>query len=374
MEKPHRDLAKLERSGSSARLLSLFGVHKRYGGDPLYRAEPFFRDPVLNRAIILKHRLRRDEMDLFPDGRLTTTKIILPIDGRDLRLGGRSVLVGQAGYDGIMESVFGARWAADDGDRHLLELIDSTLSVDPFLLREHLRRNGRYPARFYFDLSLGDHLRMQRFVERDIREVAQGRARRLAAGGHQGDDPAAEARLVKRLLSGEGDSAGEPLRRTLKLDEMDFAEAIFAWKGFLYYKWTLLDALPRARGVAKAIAGIRPLSADAELVRHVEPMRRAVARTILVTCEGAKRALNAYDEAFASLVNGQPEPFRDFLRGAHERFTDLGQDLGAVGHIVSFWSYRFPTGAAAVEAEELYDILLDFEEALNPSAPLRLSA
>lgn len=98
---------------------------------------------------------------------------------------------------------------------------------------------------------------------------------------------------------------------------------------------------PRPR-VAKAIAGIRPLSADAELVRHVEPMRRAVARTILVTCEGAKRALNAYDEAFASLVNGQPEPFRDFLRGAHERFTDLGQDLGAVGHIVSFWSYRFP--------------------------------
>jgi hypothetical protein len=46
-------------------------------------------------------------------------------------------------------------------------------------------------------------------------------------------------------------------------------------------------------------------------------------------------------------------------------FCDLGERLGAVNHIVSFWNFRFPQGKLpTVTGPELIDILADFEESL----------
>ena len=50
--------------------------------------------------------------------------------------------------------------------------------------------------------------------------------------------------------------------------------------------------------------------------------------------------------AFADLVaNQSPKTFRDFLLCAPYMFLELGEKLGAISHIVSFWRYRFPAGA-----------------------------
>lgn len=375
IEKPHRDLAQLEHTGSSARVLSLVGVHRRHATNPQYYARPFFRDPLLNRAIILKHRLRRDERELFIDGRQTTTKIILPLDIQDLRLGGRSVLVNQSGYQAIMREVFGEHWSAENGDRELLEVIDTTLSLDPFLLREHLRRHGREPARCYFDISAADYARMNLFVERDIRrfvEGGEGGEPHLAAGTNM----VAESRLARRLLASDGDGDNEPLRLTLEMERQDFAEGVFSWKGFLYYKWTLVDALPRVKAIAKAIATVRPNNRPSgETQAELDNIRRSLARSILMTCEAARATLKAYDVAFASLINGQPLAFREFLGHAPGLFTELGQRLGGISHVISFWTYRFENSDnAEVSAEELMDIFLDFEEALTPTQAWSLTA
>jgi hypothetical protein len=45
-------------------------------------------------------------------------------------------------------------------------------------------------------------------------------------------------------------------------------------------------------------------------------------------------------------------------------FSRLGEQLGALQHIVSFWRYRFAPGRAPVGAGELIDILMDFEAGL----------
>jgi len=42
-------------------------------------------------------------------------------------------------------------------------------------------------------------------------------------------------------------------------------------------------------------------------------------------------------------------------------FLELGEQLGAISHIVNFWRYRFPTGSQCdVDAAELVAILQDF--------------
>ncbi len=74
------------------------------------------------------------------------------------------------------------------------------------------------------------------------------------------------------------------------------------------------------------------------------------------------KALSIYDASFADLVANQaPKAFRDFLLSAPYMFLELGEKLGAISHIVSFWRYRFPpNGPRNIDGDELSAIFQDF--------------
>ena len=355
-----RNLAHLQESASTARVLNLLRVHERRSRDAEYLSKPFFYNPVLNRCIVLKHRLRRHESDLFFDGRQTATKLIFPIDGGDLRVGGRSVFVGQMNYDAAMEGLLGEAWNTDSRDRELLEVIDSIPSLDPFLLREQLRRHGREPARCYFEISDADMSRMYAFVEREVQKLIDLCYQGIDDGG------AASSKLVKKILSNAVGAETEPLRLTLRLEKKEYQQGVFCWKGFLYYKWTLAEAMPAVNRVAEAIGKAKPRGAmDLSTRTYLEKTRADLQQSVINICGTARKTLSVYDRAFASLVGGQPNAFRDFLLGAPAMFTDLGERLGAVNHITSFWDFRFPRGRMPViTPEELTDIFADFESSL----------
>jgi hypothetical protein len=358
-----RNLIHLEGSASSARVLNLLRVYRLRRSDPSYAEHPFFQHDVLNRCLILKHRLRGHERELFVDARQTATKIIVPIDGRDLRLGGRSVFVGQLNYDLIMQSVFGDTWLSDRRDHCVLDLIDQLPSFDPFLLREHLRRHDYHPARCYFDISEADIGRMFRFVQHEVHKL-------IVLSFRDTGTPADEqtgSRLVKKILSDAVDAETEPLRLTLRLEKREYQEGVFCWKGFLYYKWTLHEALPSVTSVLEAIAKLKPHGPqDADTRAQLAKSRENLRASILNALQRARGSLRVYDEAFAGLVDGKPQGFRDFLLSAPSMFCDLGEQLGAVSHIVSFWNFRFPKARAPiVSVSELRDIFQDFEESLG---------
>ncbi|HEY3800365.1 MAG TPA: hypothetical protein VGL58_18600 [Caulobacteraceae bacterium] len=371
-----RNLAHLEDSASTARVLNLLRVFRRRRGDPAYAQDPFFKNPTLNKALIIKHRLRRHERDLFFDGRATATKVIVPIDGQDLKLGGRSVFVDQINYDMIMETVFGDTWMADAADRELLRIIDKLPSLDPFLLREQLKRHGRSPARCYFDISEADMTRMRRFVEHEIQKLIdlcfKGNAPQSSSDQRQ------TSRLVEKILSSTVDADTEPLRLTLKLERRDYQEGVFCWKGFLYYKWMLAELMPSVTRVTEELMKARPRgSMDSETVAYLGKARESLRDSIEGATTAARKTLRFYDSAFASLIDGKPTAFREFLLSAPAMFCELGERLGAVSHVVSFWNYRFPQGKLPVmSGVELVDIFSDFEESLafvsstpRPKAP-----
>ena len=360
-----RSLSYLDDTASTARVLNLMRIHRRRSGkDPDHAAHPFFQHPALNRAILLKHRLRRHEKDSFADGRSTATKLILPIDGADLRVGGQSLFVGQKTFDKAMCSAFGDTWLSDSGDRTMLDILDGLPSLDPFLLREALRRHGREPARCYFEISDADVARMYAFVEREIQKLID-----LCFGG--ASDGGQGGRLVRKILSDTVDAETEPLRQTLRLEKRDYREGVFCWKGFLYYKWNMAETLPSVTKVARAISVVKPQGPlDMETRAYLENGREGLVRSIGAAIEAAETSLAAYDRAFASLVAGEPMGFRDFLLNAPTMFTDLGERLGAVSHIVSFWKFRFPEDRLpAVTGPELFDIFSDFEASLAFNTP-----
>jgi hypothetical protein len=356
-----RNLANLRVSASTARVLNLLQVWHEHGGSEGWTSAPMFQNPTLNRSLILKHRLRRDEIDRFRVRRHVATKVILPIDQGDLRVGGRYLFVDQIGFDRTLEETFGI--GPSHPDRRVLALMDELPGLDPFLLREQLRRNGLAPAACYFNLSPADLGRMGEFVATEIRplvDLSLGLDADLAA-----ENPV--ARLTAKIMSftpGEDMSA---LGATLQLEPQEYEEGVFCWKGFLYYKWSLQTIIGDVGGVIEGVRRVRAAGrVDADQHVAIDRAREQVRRRIILTCEAAADMLRVYDEAFEGLtVRGDPSAFRDFLRDAPILFARLGERLGAVQHIVSFWSYRTATGKPRLMAEELIDMLSDFETSLS---------
>src|SRR5204863_10075559 len=112
---------------------------------------PFFRTPTLNGSVILKHRLRAEETRYILTPNRTVTKLIVPFERSDLQLGGSSLFVGEPGWFENLQKLAGANH--DLGrDADVLDAIDQLPSLDPFLLREHLRRRGFKISDTHFEI------------------------------------------------------------------------------------------------------------------------------------------------------------------------------------------------------------------------------
>jgi hypothetical protein len=362
-DRSYRSLSGLERTASTSRVLNLAAVASQNAGDPEYESSPFFKATVLNGAVIIKHRLRLDEQHIFDQARRITTKVIIPFERTDLSLGGRSLFVGQRGWTELLNQLRGSQ---DDEARDvaLLEALDELPSLDPFLLREHLKRRDFKISNCYFAISPADLDRMQRFVSGEISKLVD-----LAYGGRGDGTPNANiSKLVSLLLSGQDDARLEPLRLTLGLEGDNFREGIFSWKGFLYYKWVLNSLWPELRAVIAELTEIKVVGPrDFELMNQVKDVGARVNQAVLGQVRKVRATLQVYDDAFAELTQaGNPMAFRDFLLKSPEMFITLGERTGMVSHIASFWRYRFPKGRPLkVELDELFDILQDFHQGLG---------
>jgi hypothetical protein len=186
------------------------------------------------------------------------------------------------------------------------------------------------------------------------------------AGG--GGGSASSNKLVTAMLSSEVDEKLEPLRLTLNLTGNDFREGVFSWRGFLYYKWSMGKFWPDVMGVLREINAIQPMGAQSPEQRvYLTEARRAIISMVRDNGNHVNKSLSIYDNSFADLVANQaPKAFRDFLLSAPYMFLDLGEKLGAISHIVSFWRYRFPPGGPTlVDAEELSAIFQDFSSGFS---------
>lgn len=359
-----RDLSALYRSGSTSRVLNLCAVADRDSGDPDYAQRPFFTGKVLNTAILLKHRVRRDESYIFETPQTIATKIIVPFQNTDLGLGAQSMMIGQRGWRELLKEL--SRDSRDYGrDLRVLQLIDKLPSLDPFLLREHLKRNGVEIGRCYFAISPGDYERMQAYVGRQVAKLIE------LAYCRQGGSEAEAAKLVQILLSTRVDERLEPLRLTLGLEGEAYKDGVFSWKGFLYYKWMLSDLWPRLSAVTEELRRLEIGGApDPEMRRYVDSATHRLVTRINQQRNEVVDTLKVYDEAFRELTDkGRPNAFRDFLVKSPSMFMGLGERIGGVSHIASFWRYRFPQGSIlGASVEELMDILQDFEASLGLDA------
>lgn len=354
-----RDLSLIRASGSTARVLNLALTFERFSETEDYHQRPMFKNTRLNRALIVKHVLRPHERDLFVRPVTTATKVILPYAASQLELGGISFMVAEARFEKLMRDAVGAYESEADfeSDAELLRVLASLPSFDPFLMRERMRTMGIEPARCYFDIAEADLGRMRAFVGK---EIAQLVSLAFATGGRDAGD--LSKRLAEKLMTDETAKSLDPLRATLRLSGDEYMEGVFAWKGFLYYKWLMDEIRPQLAEFKPRFAALRIVGADTEERRALAETRREILDKMSKAVEKVDETLLEYGSAFAALADGQPAAFRSFLLKAPSLFIPMGEAVGVVRHIHSFWRFRFPDAAAPMmAADEAIEVLHDFE-------------
>ena len=358
-----RDLSLVRASGSTARVLNLALIHERFGETEDYQKRPLFKCRQLNRTLILKHALRQHERDLFDRPTTVATKLILPYASGELVLGGVSVLIGERRFEKMVREAVGKDQdeAGFLADIELLRVLAALPSFDPFLMRERLRSLGVEPARCFFDIAEADLARMRAFVSREIMQLID---LAFATGGRGAGD--LSAKLADKLMTDETAKSLDPLRATLRLSGEEYIEGVFAWKGFLYYKWLMAELKPQLEHFGPHFAGAKVLRSTYEERAELAEARKRVLALMKMACDRVDETLLEYGTAFAALADGQASAFRAFLLKAPSLFIPIGEAVGVVRHVHSFWRFRFPDNTPPVlEADEAMELFHEFEMSLN---------
>ena len=359
----------IRESGSTARVLNLALTFERSGTTEEYLASPLFKNRRLNKSVILKHSPRPEEQSAFTRPRMSCTKIIVPFASTDLRLGGVGIMVDQIGFErAVRETMGGYREETDLlADIELLRLLDTLPSFDPFLMRERLRQSGYEPARCYFDVSEADVSRMRAFVGAEIAQLVGLAFANGGAGARE-----LSTKLADKLMTDETAQALDPLRETLRLTGDQYREGVFAWKGFLYYKWLMQEFTPQLAALKPAMLSARVMRATEADKTLIIEMRKRIIGYLDGAAARVHESLGEYGAAFAALSAGQPGAFRDFLLRAPSLFIPIGEAVGVIRHIHSFWNFRFAgRGVALLEADEAVEMFQEFDVTLEGVEILR---
>jgi hypothetical protein len=353
-----RNLEFLYRTASTSRVLNLNQVYQESREEKDYERLPFFSDPLLNRAIFIKHRLRKDETYLMPRTNPVATKIVFPFDAKTLKAGGQSIFIGQTGYQQTLWELLGGQNTHGEEDMLRLQVLDQLPSLDPFLLKETMSRYGFVVADCYFAMSPADIERIRTFAGEQIRQLIT-----LALSGTDAEMAISIKRMVDAILTKDNEGRLDPLRVTLGLDGQQFEDSIFSWKGFLYFKWQFSSNMNKLNTMAAAIDrvsmdGVIDRTLEATINTQKLELKKAISKAV----RSCLAILALYDDAFKDLVeHGNAAAFRKFLLEAPLLFIKLGHSMGVMSHITSFWDFRFPNpGRLYMQSAEYLDLLTEF--------------
>lgn len=360
-----RSLTRLHSGASTSRVLNLLRVWETAESADAPITAPLFATAGLNRCFIVKHRLRQEESRVFGDGRSIATKLVLPIDPDDLRVGGRYLFLGETDWMDSLSQVTGVHLNNRPSDLRVLKALDGLPSFDPFLLRERLGRLEVRPDHRYFNLGEAEIARMESFVSGEIAELVELALR----GVREKPEP---AKMIRVLLSGDYGDATEPLRRMLRMGLEEFSEGMFGWKGFLYYKWICAPLEAEISMVIREMQAGMPVSRDGEnRFGPLDTARKRLSRNLLSVLARAHTFIAGYDEAYAVMVKAQnPMAFRHFLLSSPILFIELGELVGVLQHVLQFWRYRQDNQISSrMPLKEYSDLILDFDSLMAGFSP-----
>ena len=332
------DLRNIVKGGATSRILDLYSIAKRHGEEEGHAEAPLFRHRRLNRCFVVKHTVRAHERPYVMSSQPVVTKVLVPLAHDDLSLGGYAVFVEEVGFAQKMHTLFGNHEDADLLDSDLIRLreLAALPSFDPFLLAERYREHPRPVDPVYFNISDEEIERMEESVAEQVVKVVA-----LAFGNeaHERDSDRA-MRFTRELLANDVEGRLRVLQQSLDMTSTEFKAGIFGWKGILYYRWCMSEALAALKAFISQIKHVTVVGASAHERSEIQHMRRGIIEETRYRWSSLTSVMDEYERVFGEFCRGEGAAgFRNFLLRAPTLFYDVGSDLSVVSHVPGYWSY-----------------------------------
>ncbi|WP_300528902.1 hypothetical protein [Maricaulis sp.] len=351
------NLRRMVQGGATPRILDLYSIARRFSRYDAHGDRPLFNDSRLNTGFLVKHTVRPHERPYLISDNPVATKIIVPVTVSNLNMGGHAFFVEERGFEPRFREFFGV-----DNDTSVYsedlarvrELADMP-SFDPFLLSHRFRQHERPVAECYFDISEDELQRMEKYVAEQITDMVT-----LAFGQTGGIGDAERAQTFARhILAGEEAEKFERLRHALSMTAEQYHEAIFGWKGLLYYRWRIDQVRDSLKRFIIEINDVIVLGVAQHERIAIDDIRRHILAETRKRWTSLMGIMADYESEFAAFTQrGDAGAVRRFLLKAPGYFAQLGYDLAAVSHITSYWAYwwrdREPGKLSARDAMEIF--------------------
>jgi hypothetical protein len=316
----------------------------------------------------MKHAVLPHETFNFRKPNFRATKLLFPLDRNDLSLGGLYGFVGQKNFSSVLARHFaGSRLS--ERDENILRMLDELPTFDPFLLYSLLKLNDIQVSALYFQLSERDRWAIQRELAGEFAPLVA-----LCFPGGAIESEKTRIFLDKILNFAEGEEL-TALRESFKLSKEDFAMAMFAWRGIIYYKWRSVALRVRLDEIIAKISRIRVADPGGKLSSRLLDLSRAkIIQMATAAGDRVFKTVARYDAVYSQFVEGREvDRFRMFLKTAPSLFTTCGQSIAIMEHIMGFFETRTRRmNEGVVSAFDFAKMLTELEVELGLDFQVRL--
>ena len=336
------NLKRIIQGGTSFRILDLYSIHRRFKHKSDHSNLPFFYNRRLNTGFLIKHTARKHERPYLVTDNPVVTKVIIPVTTTDLAMGGHSFFVEERGFEPKLREFIGqdSNELAYSHDLERLRDLAAMPSFDPFLLSNRFRDHDSPVADLYFNISDEDLQTMEGYVAEQVSDMVNLAFNSVDVTPDENGARQRAVRFARYILAGEDDERFDQLQHALDLDEHDYREAIFGWKGILYYRWRMYREKDALRRFLIAINDLIVTGMTHSERFMIDEIRRDIITETRKRWRSLLDVMAEYETEYARFATGgDPRAIRHILLKAPEFFSDLGHDLSAVSHVTSYWDY-----------------------------------
>ncbi len=359
--------------GGSSVSMNLIGVTRS-----IPEEQRLFRAQGLNKAILFKYPnfderaddyanpILDDEDDADIGARPVETGIYVPHSVEAPEAGGVAIYLRSRNSDVLLAEQFGVSASGGNdsaADLRTLSLIDSVPSLDPFLLKACFEAEKVSVDARHWLISDAEDQQLRRLIRLRIEPIV-----RKAIEGGTANSQSVE-RFLEAIWNPELEEAG--LFVSAFGIQRGEADAIFsAWKGTTFYEYQLRRIAPRARTILNWLKSRECIPVDirmhkpyeTQLLMHIEKVGKLLETTLM----DIRQILSDYETSFSAFMNGEPEPFRDYLRKIRSHYWLLGYCVSAltsVAHLDARCMKNNPS--RKLYFEMIHKLLRQFDVALD---------
>lgn len=309
----------------------------------------------------------RDEAEGFsPTTRPIETGIYAPTMRERPENGGDAIYMRMKNYNELLEENFGVSGDVSSRDVELLNVIDNTPSLDPFLLRMSVEERKIEFNHELWSVSEQENEQLRRIIAAKIMPIIEVA---LCGGGGNAWSSARVDDFLKAIWNPDLPDA-QQFVASFGFDAIEAKKVFNAWKGVAFYE------LQVQRGAAKAVELLKWLRSPQSVPLDIMANRMYEQQLSMFTVKtgsdlesilsDVREVMSEYAGCLRAFKDGAPEAFRDFLRTCQSKYWLLGYCVSALNSVVlTFYQYRQRSSEGRLYFAQMNDMLRQMSVALD---------